>query len=40
MVLGKKVAIFDREWGLNTAPREGQKMPCLGTQKNHLMEFF
>ena len=27
MVLGKKVAIFDWEWGLNSAPREGQKIP-------------
>ena len=27
MVLGKKVAIFNLEWGLNSAPREGQKMP-------------
>ena len=24
-VLGKKVAIFDWEWGRNLAPREGQK---------------
>ena len=29
MVLGKKVAIFDWEWGRNSAPREGKKMPCL-----------
>ena len=28
-VLGKKVAIFDWEWGRNSALREGQKMPCL-----------
>ena len=28
MVLGKKVAIFDWEWGRNLAPREGQKIPC------------
>ena len=27
MVLGKKVAIFDWEWGRNSVPREGQKMP-------------
>ena len=27
MVLGKNVAIFDWEWGRNSAPREGQKMP-------------
>ena len=27
MVLGKKVEIFDWEWGQNSAPREGQKMP-------------
>ena len=25
--LGKKVAIFDWEWGRNSAPRVGQKMP-------------
>ena len=29
MVLGKKVAIFNWEWGRNSAPREGQKMPWL-----------
>ena len=28
MVLGKKVAIFDWEWGRNSAPRDGQKRPC------------
>ena len=28
MVLGKKVAIFDWEWGRNSVPREGQKIPC------------
>ena len=27
MVLGKRVAIFYWEWGLNSAPREGQKIP-------------
>ena len=27
MVLGKKVAIFNWEWGRNSAPREGQKRP-------------
>ena len=27
MVLGKKVAIFDWEWGRNLAPREGLKIP-------------
>ena len=25
---GKKVAIFDWEWGQNFAPRDGQKIPC------------
>ena len=30
MVLEKKVAIFDWEWGRNSAPREGQKMPWYG----------
>ena len=29
MVLGKEVAIFDWEWGRNSAPREGQKIPCI-----------
>ena len=27
MILGKKVAIFDWEWGQNPAPRDGQKIP-------------
>ena len=31
MVLGKKVGIFNWEWGGNSAPREGQKMPCFST---------
>ena len=29
MVLGKKVAIFDWEWGRNSAPRDRQKGPDL-----------
>ena len=29
MVLGKKVATFDCEWGQNSAPREGQKLLCV-----------
>ena len=29
MVLGKKEAIFNWEWGRNSLPREGQKIPCL-----------
>ena len=28
MVLGKKVAIFELEWGRISAPRDGQKRPC------------
>ena len=28
MGLGKKVASFDWERGLNSAPRDGQKIPC------------
>ena len=28
MVLGKKVAIFDWEWGRNSDPRDEQKIPC------------
>ena len=27
MVLGKKIAIFDWEWGRNSGPRDGQKIP-------------
>ena len=27
--IGKKVAIFNWEWGPNSAPRDGQKIPCL-----------
>ena len=27
MELGKKVTIFDSEWGKNSAPRERQKIP-------------
>ena len=27
--IGKKVAIFDWEWGQNSDPREGQKIPCM-----------
>ena len=33
MVLGKRVAIFDWEWGRNSAPRDGQKRPCLHSRK-------
>ena len=29
--IGKKVAIFDWEWGRNSAPSDGQKIPCLRT---------
>ena len=37
MVLGKKDAIFDWEWGQNLAPRDGQKYPCnVLTGRNHL----
>ena len=28
MVLGKKVATFNWEWSRNSAPRDGQKIPC------------
>ena len=30
-VLGKKVAIFNWEWGRNSAPRERQEIPCVCT---------
>ena len=39
---GKKVAIFDWEWGRNLAPREGQKMPCItyvSEMKNYILFF-
>ena len=29
MELGKKVAIFDWEWGQISVPREMQKIPCI-----------
>ena len=29
----KKVAIFDWKWGRNSAPRVGQKIPCLGVSR-------
>ena len=36
MVLGKKVAVFDREWGRNSAPRDGQtKSVSLQTMSVH-----
>ena len=28
--IGKKVAIFDWEWGRNSTPRDGQKIPWGG----------
>ena len=28
MALGKKVTIFNWEWGRNSASRDGQKIPC------------
>ena len=31
MVFGKKVTIFDWEWGRNSAPRDGQKRPWRKT---------
>ena len=31
---GKNVAIFDWEWGRNSAPRDGQKRPCLTISDN------
>ena len=35
MVLGKKVAIFDWEWGQNLALEKGRKSP-VGTEANHM----
>ena len=37
MVLGKKVDIFDREWGRNLARREGQKCPALFPIKRYVV---
>ena len=39
MVLGQKVAIFDWEWGRNSAPREGQKIPCQKTKNCSMSQF-
>ena len=36
MVLGKRVAIFDWEWGQNSAPRDGQKRPCFKVHNNYF----
>ena len=36
MVLGKKVAIFDWEWGPNLAPSEGQKIPCSAAKLHNI----
>ena len=37
MVLGKKVAIFDWEWGLNSPPRDGQKIPWYSLVLDQLL---
>ena len=31
--IGKNVTIFDWEWGRNSAPGEGQKIPCWQIKK-------
>ena len=36
MVLGKKAAIFDWEWGRNSAPNDGQKIPW-NVEKSNLL---
>ena len=39
MVLGKKVAIFNWEWGRNSAPRDGLKLGISwGAQSSHMLE--
>ena len=35
MLLGKKVAIFDWEWGRNLAPRDGQKISWTHSKLPH-----
>ena len=40
MVLGKNVAISDWECGRNTAPREGQKLPCEVPSRSHCSTIF
>ena len=40
MELGKKVAIDDWEWGQNSAPRDGQMIPCrLSVAGNYCSKF-
>ena len=39
MVLGKNVC-FDWEWGRNSAPREGQKIPCLDLYTLCMLGYF
>ena len=39
MVLGKKVTIFDWEWGRNLAPRDGHKRPCKILQVQYNAKF-
>ena len=46
MIIGKKVAIFDWEWGVdwewgrNLAPRDGQKSPVFYNCKHSLLSVF
>ena len=34
MLLGIRVAFFDWEWGRNSAPSEGHKIPCFKTRSS------
>ena len=36
MVLGIKVAIFNWEWGRNSTPSDGQKIPCYDMLQDYL----
>ena len=40
MVLGKNVAFFDWEWGINSAPRDGQKIPNFQDDYDTFFFFF
>ena len=39
MVLRKKVAIFEGEWGRNSAPREGQKISRYFRSYLYIVEY-
>ena len=36
--MGKRWLFFDWEWGRNSAPREGQNIPCLAYEEIHMFK--